>query len=71
MAFAGVFDCFTQSRGNTDTMENFLRAVFDALYQTYAYLTPDIWDFRHVDKNLFAKHQKELNSKEEVNPAKY
>jgi small subunit ribosomal protein S2e len=42
MQFAGVTDIFTQSRGNTDTMENFVRANFDALYKSYCYLTPDL-----------------------------
>ena len=60
MAFAGVFDCFTSTRGNTDTMENFVRAVFDALYQTYCFLTPDVWQYKHVNKNLFLEYQKEL-----------
>jgi small subunit ribosomal protein S2e len=62
MAFAGVFDCFTQSRGNTDTMENFLRAVFAALYQTYCYLTPDLWRSRPADKGIFMKFQNELKA---------
>jgi len=60
MAFAGVYDCFTQSRGNTDTMENFLRAVFHALYKTYSYLTPDLWRTRHADKGIFNKFHNEL-----------
>jgi small subunit ribosomal protein S2e len=62
MAFAGVFDCFTQSRGNTDTMENFLRAVFAALYETYCFLTPDLWRSRPADKGIFMKFQHELKN---------
>ena len=42
LGFAGVDDIFSQSRGNTDTMENFVRAAYDALYKTYRYLTPDL-----------------------------
>jgi small subunit ribosomal protein S2e len=61
LGFAGVFDCFTQSRGNTDTMENFLRAVFNALYKTYCYLTPDLWPSRPADKGIFMKFQHELS----------
>ena len=38
MAMAGVKDIFSSSRGNTDTMENFVRAVYDALFKTYKYL---------------------------------
>ena len=66
MAFAGVFDVFTQSRGNTDTMENFLRAVFAALYKTYCYLTPDLWTSRPADKGLFLKFHNELQKAKEA-----
>jgi small subunit ribosomal protein S2e len=70
MAFTGVLDCFTQSRGNTDTMENFLRAVFDALYKTFKYLTPDLWRNRPADKEIYTKHEAnykeaKLNNKEQ------
>ena len=41
--FAGVDDVFTQSSGNTRTLENFVKATFDALKKTYGYLTPDLW----------------------------
>jgi small subunit ribosomal protein S2e len=52
LQFAGVHDCFSQSRGNTDTMENFVRAIYDALYKTYCYLTPDLWNIGAVEKHL-------------------
>jgi len=35
LSFAGVEDAFSQSKGNTDTMENFVRAIYDALYKSY------------------------------------
>jgi len=59
--FAGVADCFSQSKGNTDTMENFLRAVFDALYKTYCYLTPDLWNIGAVENNIFIENYHRLN----------
>merc|ERR1712160_166512 len=52
LQFAGIADCFSASQGNTDTMENFVRAVYDALYKTYCYLTPDLWNIGAVEKHL-------------------
>ena len=43
ISFAGVEDVFTSSRGSTRTLENFIRATFEALKRTYGYLTPDLW----------------------------
>merc|ERR1719476_79395 len=43
LAFAGVADCFTCSCGHTRTKGNFMKATFEALRATYAYLTPDLW----------------------------
>merc|ERR1711964_400153 len=43
LQFAGVSDCYTSSRGATKTRGNFLKATFDALLRTYAYLTPEFW----------------------------
>lgn len=40
---AGIQDCYTQADGKTRSMGNFLKATFNALKQTYAYLTPDNW----------------------------
>ncbi len=60
MMFAGVADVFSQSKGNTDTMENFVRAAYDALYKTYCYLTPDLWNIGSIEKNLFVEHHDKL-----------
>lgn len=43
LQLAGVQDCYTQSKGSTATMGNFLKATFAALTKTYAFLTPDLW----------------------------
>ena len=61
MQFAGVADIFTQSRGNTDTMENFVRANFDALYKSYCYLTPDLWNVGRTETNVFVENAARLN----------
>jgi len=41
---AGYKDCYTSSKGNTKTLGNFVGAAFAALRETYAYLTPDLWN---------------------------
>ncbi len=43
LQFAGVEDVFTASTGSTKTLENFVRATYDALVNTYGFLTPDLW----------------------------
>jgi small subunit ribosomal protein S2e len=43
LQFAGLADVYTGSRGNTKTAGNFVKATFDAICNTYAYLTPDLW----------------------------
>jgi len=43
LQLAGIQDVYTSSVGKTKTRGNFLKAVYDALCQTYRYLTPDLW----------------------------
>jgi len=43
LEFAGVSDCYSSARGHTRTLGNFIKATFDALKQSYTYLTPDLW----------------------------
>ena len=62
LGFAGVSDIFSQSRGNTDTMENFVRSVYDALYKTYRYLTPDLWTVGRVTENIFTQNHEQLKN---------
>jgi len=62
LSFAGVEDAFSQSKGNTDTMENFVRAIYDALYKSYKYLTPDLWNRGRISENIFSKYSEELKN---------
>jgi len=41
--FAGLEDVFTTARGKTKTMGNFAKATFNAVLETYRFLTPDLW----------------------------
>ncbi|SAM81777.1 probable 40S ribosomal protein S2 [Ustilago bromivora] len=43
LQLAGIEDCYTQSSGQTATMGNFLKATFEAVSKTYAFLTPNLW----------------------------
>merc|ERR1712072_372109 len=43
LQLAGISDVYTQSRGNTSTMGNFIKSCFVAISQTYSVLTPDLW----------------------------
>merc|ERR1711907_783819 len=53
LSFAGVTDCFTCSCGHTRTKGNFMKATFEALQNTYRYLTPDLWKPTHFVKPPF------------------
>lgn len=56
MQMAGVSDVFTQSKGNSDTTENYVRAIYDGLYKTYCYLTPDLWHNFKLKENVYNTH---------------
>jgi small subunit ribosomal protein S2e len=60
LGFAGVEDIFSQSTGSTDTMENFVRAIYDALYKSYKYLSPELWNKGDIKKNIFADNIEKL-----------
>jgi len=53
LQFAGVADCFSCSCGHTKTKGNFMKATFEALRNTYCYLTPDLWKPTHFVKPPF------------------
>ena len=61
LGFAGVEDIFSQSTGSTDTMENFVRAIYDALYKSYKYLSPELWNLAsNSGENIFVTYNKDL-----------
>jgi len=43
LQLAGIQDVYTQSRGSTRTLGNFVKSTFEAIVATYGYLTPDLW----------------------------
>ena len=56
LQFAGIQDVFTQSTGSTKTLGNFVKATFNALASTYAYLTPDLWKETKLIKVPYQEH---------------
>eukprot|EP00842_Homolaphlyctis_polyrhiza_P000997 jgi/Hompol1/1899/HPOL_005493-RA len=44
LQLTGIKDCYTTTRGSTKTQGNFLKATFMAIANTYAFLTPDLWE---------------------------
>ena len=65
LGFCGVEDIFSQSNGSTDTMENFVRAIYDALYKSYKYLTPELWNGGDIRENIFAANNEDLKNYKE------
>jgi len=53
LQYAGIEDVFTQTRGSTKTLGNFVKATFNAMANTYAYLTPDLWKETKLHKAPF------------------
>ncbi|KAH0468547.1 hypothetical protein IEQ34_003580 [Dendrobium chrysotoxum] len=56
LQFAGIEDVFTSSRGSTKTLGNFVKATFDCLMKTYAFLTPDLWIETRFAKSPFQEY---------------
>jgi small subunit ribosomal protein S2e len=43
LQLAGVEDVYTASSGSTKTLENTLKATFQAVTNSYGFLTPNLW----------------------------
>jgi len=56
LQYAGIEDVFTSTRGSTKTLGNTIKATFDAICETYSYLTPDLWRETALGKTLFQEH---------------
>lgn len=56
MAFAGLKDAYTSASGQTATGGNFVRAAFDAVANTYKYLTPDLWKSQPLTRSPFQEY---------------
>jgi len=70
LQFAGVEDVFTQTRGSTKTLENFVKATYNALQRTYGFLTPDLWPKTDFLPSPFIRHADYLEQHPEKKKAK-
>lgn len=68
LQFAGVEDVFTSSSGSTKTLENFVKATFDALQNSYGFLTPDLWPNTNFLPSPFIRYSDQLEKLEERKP---
>jgi len=62
LQMAGISDVFTQSTGSTKTMGNFVKATFEALSNTYGFLTPELWKETKLLKSPYQEHTDFLSS---------
>lgn len=44
LSLAGISDVYTTSCGHTRTLGNYVFAVYNALKESYAFMTPDLWE---------------------------
>ena len=56
LSFAGIEDVYTSSTGHTRTSENFIKACFDSLGNTYKFLSPDLWTKTENIQSPLTKH---------------
>jgi len=56
LQLAGIEDVFTQTKGNTKTLGNFVKSTFFAISNTYGFLTPDLWKEYKIQAIPFQQH---------------
>ena len=62
LQFAGIDDVYTASSGSTRTSENFIKACFDAIANTYKFLSPDLWTRTENIQSPLTKHAEWLEA---------
>jgi len=65
MAYCGISDVFSCSCGHTRTKGNFMKATFEALRETYKYITPDLWPETAFKLNPYQEFSDDLAQKAE------
>jgi small subunit ribosomal protein S2e len=70
LQFAGIDDVYTQSKGSTKTLGNFVKATFQAISFTYGYLSPDLWKPTEYKVNPYQKYTEFLSQKTEKRVAR-
>jgi len=70
LQFAGIDDVYTCSSGCTRTSENFIKACYEAIANTYKYLSPDLWPRTDLIASPLIKHQEFLAKPEQKQHAR-
>jgi len=70
LQFAGIDDVYTQSKGSTKTLGNFVKATFQAISLTYAYLSPDLWRSKPFAPSPYEVYSEFLAQKQEKRVAR-
>ena len=60
LILAGIEDVFTQSTGHTKTLGNFVKATYDAVRQSYAFYSKDLWRERSFKESPMDRYAKIL-----------
>jgi len=68
--FAGVEDVYTSACGKTRTLGNFIKAGYNAILQTYSYLTPDLWDASEYAMSPYQEFTDFLRDNKAAKPVK-
>jgi len=56
LQMAGFKDVYTSARGTTRTLGNFVKATFDAIVKSYAFLSPDLWGPNNFTKSPYQEY---------------
>jgi len=70
LAYAGFKDVYTQTRGQSRTLGNFVKAVYKACANTYRYLTPDLWPNTTLTKDPYHEYSEYLKNAKIAKAAK-
>jgi ribosomal protein uS5 len=68
--YAGYKDVYTNAKGNTKTLGNFVKAAFNAICATNAYLTPDRWPSLPFAMSPYQEHTDFLKENPKEKPYK-
>jgi len=70
LQYAGIEDVYTSSKGSTKTLGNFVKATFEAISKTYAYLSPDLWKDYPFQPTPFQEHNQFLANTKDAHEKK-
>lgn len=61
LELAGIADIYTQSRGSTRTLGNFVKATLSAIASTHSFQSPEMWSRENaIGKSPFEEHSDHL-----------